>query len=210
MESSGDLCRSFSFSATADAEVLILGSMPGTRSLQAAQYYAHPHNLFWEIIADLCCVGRERPYDERLQRLREHRIALWDVARECRRHGSLDGNIRPASVVPNDFQALFARAPDIHSVFFNGHAAEQLFLRLVAQTLSAAQSQRLTFARLPSTSPAHATLPRAQKKELWQRAITLALQRDYAHNATPTFLAAARKGLSSVASAADSRSARCR
>lgn len=63
----------------------------------------------------------------------------------------------------------------LHSAFFNGHAAEQLFMRLVAKTLSAAQSQRLTFVRLPSTSPAHATLPRAQKKGLWQRAITLAL-----------------------------------
>lgn len=179
MVSSGDLCRSFPFSAATDAEVLILGSMPGKRSLQAQQYYAHPYNLFWEIMADICCVGRERPYDERLQTLREHRIALWDVARECRRQGSLDGNIHPASVVPNDFQALFAHAPNIHSAFFNGHAAEQLFLRLVAKTLSTAQSQRLTCVRLPSTSPAHATLPRAQKKDLWQRAITIALRRPW-------------------------------
>lgn len=176
MTDSGDLCRSFPFSAASDAEVLIVGSMPGERSLQVRQYYAHPHNLFWEIMADICHVGREQPYDKRLQGLRKSRIALWDVARECRRHGSLDGNIRPASVVPNDFQALFAHAPHIHSVFFNGHAAEQLFRRWVAKTLPITQSQQLTLVRLPSTSPAHATLPRARKKELWQRTITAALR----------------------------------
>lgn len=173
--SSANLCRSFPFSAASDAEILILGSMPGARSLQVQQYYAHPHNLFWEIMAALCGIARDRPYDERLRRLRAHRIALWDVAYECHRTGSLDGNIRPQSVIPNDFAALFAHCPHIHAVFFNGHAAEQLFTRLVAKTMPAPQLQRLRFVRLPSTSPAHAALPRAQKQAMWQRALTTAL-----------------------------------
>lgn len=175
MMSTANLCRSFPYAAASDAEVLLLGSMPGARSLQAQQYYAHPHNLFWEIMAALCGVARDRPYDERLQALRVRRIALWDVAYECHRTGSLDGNIHPRSVVPNDFAALFAHCPQIHSVFFNGHAAEQLFTRLVAKTMPAPQLQRLHFLRLPSTSPAHAALPRAQKQKMWLRAITAAL-----------------------------------
>lgn len=174
MMSTANLCRSFPYSAAPDAELLILGSMPGARSLQAQQYYAHPHNLFWEIMAECCGAARDRTYDERLRALRTHRIALWDVAYECRRTGSLDGNIRPQSVVPNDFATLFAHCPQIHAVFFNGHAAEQLFARLVAKTMPAQQLQRLRFLRLPSTSPAHAALPRVEKKRAWLRAISAA------------------------------------
>lgn len=175
MNATSPLCHSFPFLAAADAEVLILGSMPGERSLRAQEYYAHPHNLFWEIMGTMCGTTRERPYAERLRALQRHRIALWDVARECQRHGSLDGNIRPASVVPNDFQELFAHAPRIRAVFFNGHAAEQLFMRLVAKALPPPQQELLAYTRLPSTSPAHAALSRAQKQDIWQRAILSAL-----------------------------------
>ena len=82
----------------ADAELLILGSFPGQASLAARQYYAHPRNAFWPLMAALTGESdlAQQPYAARLQRLLHHRIALWDVVDRCVRPGSLDSAIRAA------------------------------------------------------------------------------------------------------------------
>jgi G:T/U-mismatch repair DNA glycosylase len=41
----------------ADTRVLILGSLPGERSLMERRYYAHPRNLFWRLTGE--AIGRE-------------------------------------------------------------------------------------------------------------------------------------------------------
>lgn len=168
------LSQGFPFVASPQARILILGSMPGERSLQEQQYYAHPHNIFWEIMGDLFGAGRNMPYPERLRILKKHRVALWDVVFQCRRQGSLDTNIHMASVIPNDFISLFSRCPHIDTVFFNGHKAEQLFRKRVLPYLlqeNGEQAQSLQLLRLPSTSPAHAALTKAQKKARWRQRV---------------------------------------
>jgi TDG/mug DNA glycosylase family protein len=147
------------------SRVLILGSMPGARSLTEQRYYAHPYNTFWPIMGRLVGAHPELPYRQRIARLRASHIALWDVLADCERAGSLDTAIDPRSAIANDFAAFFARYPNIKQVFFNGTAAELWFKRRVRPTLSVEAPPAI---RLPSTSPAHAGRSLAQKLAAWQ------------------------------------------
>ncbi|MEO8159524.1 MAG: DNA-deoxyinosine glycosylase [Betaproteobacteria bacterium] len=147
------------------ARALVLGSMPGAASLRAGRYYAYPHNAFWPIMGELFGAGPEMAYGERARMLRRAGIALWDVMASCEREGSLDTDIDEASIVPNDFAAFFDAHARIRHVFFNGAKAEISFRRHVLRQIS---SRDLRFTRLPSTSPAHASLSFAQKLKAWQ------------------------------------------
>lgn len=163
--SPGPGIRSFEPVHRKDARVLILGSMPGAASLAAAQYYAHPRNAFWPIMGALFAAGPDLPYPERLSRLLEARIALWDVIGRCQRAGSLDSAIATDSIEANDLPGLFAACPELTHIFFNGSAAEAAFRKHIGPVHG---GQDLTLARLPSTSPAHAALGLADKLAAWQ------------------------------------------
>jgi hypoxanthine-DNA glycosylase len=151
--------------AAADARLLILGSIPGLASLKAAEYYAHPRNLFWPIMGQLLGVEPELAYPQRCDSLTSSGIAVWDVLKSCHRQGSLDAAIRPASIVTNDFAGFLGSHPHISRIYFNGATAEQTFRKWVLPTLDARQ---LILQRLPSTSPAHAALSFADKLDKWR------------------------------------------
>ena len=159
-----------SFPPIADARAtrLILGSMPGKASLTAHQYYAHPHNAFWRIMTALLDVAPDAAYMARVRALQDANIGMWDVLQSCERHGSLDSSIRRDSEVANNFATFFAQHPQITQVFFNGGAAEAGFKRHCRALLV---DPRLRFQRLPSTSPAHASLRFAQKLAAWRAVI---------------------------------------
>lgn len=148
----------------ADARLLVLGSFPGTASLQAAQYYAHPRNAFWPVMAALLCDARLAglPYAERLVALRRHGVALWDAVATCRREGSLDTAIEDAE--PSDLPHLVARLPALRAIACNGALAYQ-------QSLRALGDAHLQLLRLPSTSPAHAGRSLADKIAAWRSAL---------------------------------------
>jgi len=153
-----------------DARVLILGSLPGQRSLREAQYYAHPQNAFWRIMREL--TGADGSYEERCGTLVEHGIALWDVLAESVRPGSMDADIQTHSAEANDFVEFLADHRSIRRVLFNGQKAAQLFQRLVAMDVRGTATQYTT---LPSTSPAYASMAYEEKLGVWREGVTEAL-----------------------------------
>ena len=146
---------------------LILGSLPGQKSLQMQQYYAHPQNAFWKLMEELLGATSPLPYNSRVKILTDHGIALWDVLATAERPGSLDSSIVPASVRVNDFATFFRAHPQIRRVFFNGRKAEDLYRRLVLPELETVAE--VSYECLPSTSPAHAGMSFARKLEFWAR-----------------------------------------
>lgn len=157
---------SFALIARADARILVLGSLPGQRSLAAAEYYAHPQNAFWKIMRDLA--GATGSYSQRCAALQDHGIALWDVLAESVRPGSMDSDIRMATAKPNDFVRLFRDCPGIDRVCFNGQKAAAMYERLVGIDTSS-----MRFITLPSTSPAFASMRFDEKLARWREALAL-------------------------------------
>jgi hypoxanthine-DNA glycosylase len=170
-EAKRELSIGFAPIARGRPRVLVLGSLPGRKSLEMGQYYAQPQNGFWRIMGALFGAGPSLPYPERLERLIANRVAVWDVLAAGERDGSLDSAIVPASVVVNDFGGFFARHADIGLVCFNGAKAADLYRRRVAPVL-AVQFASLPFLVLPSTSPANASVPFAAKLASWSAALS--------------------------------------
>ena len=156
--------------ARSTARVLILGSLPGAASIAAQQYYAHPRNAFWPIMRELVRFDDTLDYSLRCARLCAAGVALWDVLAAGARAGSLDANIVRGTERANDIGALLQRHPKLKLIAFNGQTAATLFRRHIrdgAEQLT--QSRR--YVVLPSTSPAHAAMPFADKLSRWRAAL---------------------------------------
>ena len=151
--------RSMPPAGAKDARLLILGSLPGEASLAAQRDYSHPQNQFWRLLGS--AISEELaalPYEDRLRRLAERGIALWDVVGEARRLGSLDGAIREASA--NPLVEYIATHPRLDAIAFNGKTAARL------GRLAIGNPARILLIDLPSSSPAY-TLPFTEKARRW-------------------------------------------
>jgi hypoxanthine-DNA glycosylase len=152
------------------ARVLVLGSLPGRRSLEMSEYYAQPQNAFWRIMGRLFGAEPSLPYAQRLERLHAARVAVWDVLAAGEREGSLDASIVRASMVVNEFGPFLAEHRGIELICFNGGTAAALYRRKVLPRLSPERAALATHL-LPSTSPAHASLRFEQKLARWSAAL---------------------------------------
>jgi TDG/mug DNA glycosylase family protein len=140
--------------------------MPGTASLRASQYYAHPRNSFWPVMEALWGIPAAAGYATRVRAVKQAGIAIWDVLARCQRRTSLDSDIDPQSILVNDFANFFRAHRMIRVIAFNGGTAAQLFRRHVLPGLGPA-IQDLPMLQLPSTSPANARLTLADKCRSW-------------------------------------------
>lgn len=146
-----------------NTRVLILGSLPGEVSLAQGQYYAHRQNRFWLLVGDV--IERDlvdMDYPARLDALLEHHIGLWDVVAEARRVGSLDSRIR--NHASNDLIALIDTLPNLATIAFNGGTAAKIGVKALG-----GRAKHYRLLRLPSSSPAHASVPYAEKLVSWRQ-----------------------------------------
>jgi TDG/mug DNA glycosylase family protein len=158
----------FAAISRSDARVLILGTLPGAKSLEYRQYYANHRNKFWHIIEELSGIPRDSPYEDRVSRLQEIGIAIWDVCHRAQRSGSLDSKLVDSE--PNDFDSFLTSHPCVKLICFNGGKAQTLYNRCVLPRLSLSFA-KIRYELLPSTSPAHAAMPYEQKLSRWRSAL---------------------------------------
>lgn len=154
--------KSFAPVVGSSPKVLILGSMPGAASLKKRQYYGHPKNQFWRLLGEASGKDLESlDYAGRLTALKHMGIALWDVLAECTREGSLDADISDEQ--PNAVAKLL-RETGIKAVFLNGGKAAAAFQTFIAEGLP----ENILVVKLPSSSPAHASLSFEEKLARWK------------------------------------------
>lgn len=154
-----------------NARVLVLGSVPGRRSLEEARYYAQPGNSFWPIVEQLFADGRVLDFEQRYDLLRASGVALWDVIHLAERPGSSsDSAIQLETVVPNDIVGFLREHTGISHVFFNGRRADDVFGQHFGPTPPVGRD--IEFRGLPSTSGANAAMSFEVKLASWRQIAT--------------------------------------
>lgn len=159
------VCKSFKPSIDENSKILILGSMPGIKSLEEQQYYAHPQNRFWKVIGKCCKYENlyKLNYSDKLKILLDNKLALWDVIKSCNRIGSLDSNIQNEK--PNNILRLL-KDYNIEKICLNGNKSYSAFKKYFPEIL-----QQYKCYKLPSTSPANARYSLDKLYEEWHKVI---------------------------------------
>lgn len=154
-----DRISSFAPIISTTSKILILGSVPGVKSLEMQQYYAHPQNQFWKIVFELLGEDFSKDYETRIETIRKNNIALWDVIDTCEREGSLDTKIRNEE--HNDITKMLNNHPSINVIFCNGQKSFKNLKKILGK-----ESEIPVFV-LPSTSPLH-TISFDKKLKEWE------------------------------------------
>ena len=141
------ITRSFAPIIYSNTKILVLGSLPGKKSLELGEYYGHPRNRIWKIISHIKQCEIPKNYERKKEFLFKYNIGLWDVANSAYREGSLDSNIKKER--PNDIENLLESHESIGVIGFNGKKAEKMFYKFFKE------KTRLSYIPLPSTSPAN-------------------------------------------------------
>jgi len=157
----------YSFPPISDkhTKILILGTMPGKKSLKLNQYYGHGGNSFWKLMFAIFEESFSIDYNKRKNILLKNNIALWDVLKACEREGSSDNAILKEE--SNDFKTFFENHPEIKKIAFNGQNAEEYF------NVYSNHKPDVEFISLPSTSPANTWKTFDEKLNEWKTIIKI-------------------------------------
>lgn len=148
--------------ADSESEFLILGTLPGKVSLQTQQYYANRSNYFWRIISSIFDEILPDSYEGKLEMLKRHHIALWDVLKSANRESSLDADIKNPNA--NDILGFISTHPNLRVIGLNGKDSEDYFRKFIGiHNLP----ENIRVVSLPSSSSTNTHLKLDAKISLW-------------------------------------------
>lgn len=149
--------------ADSESEFLILGTLPGKVSLQTKQYYANRSNYFWRIISSIFDEAIPNSYEEKLNMLKRHHIALWDVLKSANRESSLDSDIENPNA--NDILGFISTHPNLRVIGLNGKDAGMYFRKFIGvHNLP----KNIRVVSLPSSSSSNTHFTIDDKIGLWK------------------------------------------
>ena len=152
---------SFDPISDSDTTILILGTMPGDKSLQLGEYYGHSKNKFWKIISTITKQEFPTTYSDKKDLILKSRIGIWDVAHKANRKGSLDSAIEDEE--PNDLNLFISRHSNLKVIGFNGLKSEAFYDKYFER------KNDLKYISLPSTSPANTRINFDRLSTKWEQ-----------------------------------------
>jgi len=161
---------SFDPISNADTTILILGTMPGDKSLELGEYYGHARNKFWKIISTITANDLPLTYSDKKALLLKLKIGVWDVAHKASRKGSLDSAIEDEE--PNNLDDFISRHKNLKVIGFNGTKSHSLFDKYFDRKTG------IKYISLPSTSPANTGIDFDNITKLWRQILTKQLTDD--------------------------------
>lgn len=155
---------SFDPIANDGTKILILGTMPGDKSIELGEYYGHPRNRFWKIISIITNTDLPITYSDKKELLLKSKIGVWDVAHKANRKGSLDNAIKDED--PNDLDSFISKHKNLKVIGFNGTKSQVLFDKYFQRV------NEVKYVSLPSSSPANTGIDFENIVKIWEQIFT--------------------------------------
>lgn len=152
---------SFDPISNSDTTILILGTLPGDKSLELGEYYGHPSNKFWKIISKITENDLPLTYTDKKELLLKTKIGVWDVAHKANRKGSLDSSLN--FEVPNNLESFIKSHKNLKVIGFNGKESENLFNKYFTK------NKEIVYVSLPSTSSANSSIDFDNICKIWMQ-----------------------------------------
>lgn len=157
------MLKGFNYIANNNCEILILGTFPGEQSRKKSEYYGNNRNQFWKILYNIFNeeYSNSISYNEKIEFILRHNIAIWDTVHKCITYGSLDNKIKEP--IFNDIETFLSKHKSIKKVYCNGKTAYNFLNK---------QKLDIEVQVLPSSSPTN-TMKYETKLLIWKESIII-------------------------------------